>query len=51
MKVSLWLFALALAIVCVTSWVISHLLVEAWHQKFASVPIPEFTRLILLSNG
>jgi hypothetical protein len=51
MKVSLWLFTLALAIVCAGTWAISHLLIRLWQPNFGGLPIPEFTRLILLPSG
>jgi hypothetical protein len=51
MKVSLWLFALSLAVVCFACWAMSHLLVQFWQHRPAGLPLPAFTQLILVPHS
>jgi hypothetical protein len=51
MKIFLWLSAAAIAVVCVACWAAAHVLVQSWYHKFAGVPVPYFTRVVLLPYG
>ncbi len=51
MKISLWLFVLALAIACFVAWATSNLIILSWHQpRFEGVPLPSFTQLVLFPH-
>ena len=47
MKVSLWLFALAVCVACFACWFGVHILFQDWQREFKDMPLPAFTQFLL----
>lgn len=52
MKFAVWMFAVALFMVCIACWCLGQYLHMSWpHAKFANTPVPSFTQMVLFPHG
>jgi hypothetical protein len=50
MKAFVWLLTLALVLVCLTGWGMSELVERSLRDTMSGLPVPSFTRLIILPH-